>query len=120
MKALWFGIKDYLYDVSHDRLIHKISRKYKQTVCDNISNTKKSKYIESFEWKEGNIFHYIYNRRLGFSNRNKRLRLWRIEDHINTPQELMEYIKASMEENDPEYMVDVAKVIFKVRKKLFK
>lgn len=69
LRHILLGMKDYLKDVYHDRLV----RDAKELGCKvqdsyiryNSKNNKTSKYyIDAVTWKEGSMFHYIRQRHL--------------------------------------------------------
>lgn len=63
MKYIWLGIKDYLRDIRHDRIVDCIECDYYQFVCDDIGE-EKFEFVHAPYWKEGSVWHYIQNRRI--------------------------------------------------------
>ena len=73
LKAIWFGIKDYINDIQHDKLLRKAER-FNCKVKDKIIRFNKKKmytdYIDAVTWKEGNVWHYI--RQYIYTKRNSK------------------------------------------------
>lgn len=72
LKAVWFGIRDYIKDVQHDKLVDKAEKKFHCKVLDAAIHfgAKKANinYIDAVTWKEGSVWHYI--RQYMFTVRN--------------------------------------------------
>ena len=63
------GLKDYLHDIQHDMIMRdaeKIGCKLQDHVIylDTKKNTKTSMWDDAMSWKEGNLWHYIQQRRI--------------------------------------------------------
>lgn len=65
---VWLGIMDYLNDCRHDRVYDIITGDYCQWVCDDIGD-KKFKFVNSGHWKEGNVWHYIQQRKIAYAKK---------------------------------------------------
>jgi hypothetical protein len=63
MKYIWLGIKDYFKDCWHDFLFRNLCKFYKKCVIFFISDGTGVRNDLSF-WKEGNLWHYIQQRRI--------------------------------------------------------
>lgn len=64
MKYIWLGIKDYIKDCWHDWLRCRVMA-YGGKVMDCVRDTKGNNkwWTESDSWKEGNLWHYIQQRK---------------------------------------------------------
>lgn len=63
MRYIILGINDYIRDCWHDWLINRVNA-YGGKVMDKATYSNNTrKWIEAFKWKEGNIFHYIKQRK---------------------------------------------------------
>lgn len=64
-KYVLLGVKDYIKDCWHDWLRRRVMA-YGCKVMDCIIENGSNKWwTESYPWKEGNLWHYIYNRKIG-------------------------------------------------------
>lgn len=72
MKCVWLGIKDYIKDCWHDWLRRRVMA-YGGKVMDCVRDIKDNNkwWTESDPWKEGNLRHYIQQRRLSKHARKK-------------------------------------------------
>ena len=87
MKYIWFGIKDYCKDIWHDWLVWRYRNSF----------TKDSeKQGPPILWKEGNIFHYIRQRKMSYKTQD--VREWILEDYIKTKQDFIYYIWSALDE----------------------
>lgn len=64
MKYIFQGIKDYCKDCWHDFLFRHLLKFYKKCAIFFISNKTGTRSDLSF-WKEGNLWHYIRQRKIG-------------------------------------------------------
>ncbi len=62
MKYIWLGIKDYCKDCWHDWLRNRLFALYKDNT-NKILLVSDKRYIHLMPWKEGNLWHYIQQRR---------------------------------------------------------
>lgn len=62
MKYILLGIKDYCKDVWHDWLRRRVMA-YGGKVMDCAINCDSKFWTESDSWKEGNLWHYINQRK---------------------------------------------------------
>lgn len=69
MKYIWLGIKDYLRDIRHDRMVAYIEDNYYQFVCEDIGD-EKFEFVRAPYWKEGNLWHYIQQRKIARKQKN--------------------------------------------------
>ena len=66
MKAIILGIKDYCKDCWHDWLFFRLQKLYKDPNCVlTYYNIYTDEFHGTVSWKEGNVWHYIRQRRLG-------------------------------------------------------
>lgn len=65
MKEVCLGIKDYCKDVWHDWLRRRVMA-YGGKVMDCVRDIKNNNkwWTESDSWKEGNLWHYIQQRKI--------------------------------------------------------
>lgn len=63
MKEIWLGTKDYIKDIWHDWLRRRVMA-YGGKVMDCARNGGSKFWTESDSWKEGNLWHYIQQRRI--------------------------------------------------------
>lgn len=63
MKCLWFGIKDYCKDCWHDWVLTRLVNTYEN-----------EKIEEGWLWKEGNLWHYIRQRKEHFADASKKIK----------------------------------------------
>lgn len=71
MKYIWLGIKDYCKDCWHDWLKRRVakigSKVYDCGMCEN-----EQIWFVSVDWKEGNLRHYISQRKVAERRKNAR------------------------------------------------
>lgn len=66
MKCIWLGIKDYCKDCWHDWLFFHLKKLYKNPDCVlTYYNLYTDKFNGTVSWKEGSVWHYIKQRKLG-------------------------------------------------------
>lgn len=63
MKYIWLGIKDYCKDCWHDFLLRNLQKYYEGRPIKFISIAT-DRLLDMGLWKEGNLWHYIKQRRL--------------------------------------------------------
>ena len=63
MKYIWLGIKDYCKDCWHDFLFRNLQKYYKRRPIFYINDKTGVRSDLSF-WKEGNLQHYIQQRKV--------------------------------------------------------
>lgn len=96
MKYIINGIRDYIKDCRHDRLYTIATREYDQWIEDDV---QKYAVIPAGTWKEGSIWHYIRQRKIGAKiGAKKKPTPWRSFDYIKTKQELAEALSAAVDE----------------------
>lgn len=74
MKYIWLGIKDYCKDCWHDWLANRL-KKFGCKIYDyqpaKNTNLVSGYMIPFVSWKEGNLWHYIQNRRIATRRKKK-------------------------------------------------
>lgn len=63
MSYILLGIKDYCKDCWHDFLFRNLQKCYKRCPIKFISN-QTGVLLDMIFWKEGNLWHYIQQRRI--------------------------------------------------------
>ena len=71
MRAIFLGIKDYVKDTIHDKICRLV--------------VKIDKGLNFYAWKEGNVSHYIRNRRIGLTK-------WDPSEHLKTRKDIKMYL----------------------------
>ena len=109
MKYIFMGIKDYCKDCWHDWLLVRFVNTY-----DN------EKIEEDWTWKEGNLWHYIKQRKFSYKTQNTRE--WVLEEYIKTKQDFIYYVWAALDEIASngatyEWFVDECNYLCKIAKK---
>lgn len=62
MKYIWLGIKDYCKDVWHDWLLDRLQASYPNATIYFYDHGYDANF-ETCHWKEGNLWHYIQQRK---------------------------------------------------------
>jgi len=62
MKYIWFGLKDYCKDVWHDWLSNRLHKSQGERLY--TYDHKEDEICWVFPWKEGNLWHYIHQRKI--------------------------------------------------------
>lgn len=77
MKYIWLGIKDYSKDCWHDWLIQRIKKVYGSKDL-MFYNDYAEVYMYIIDWKEGNLWYYIQQRRIAhkkhFADASKKIK----------------------------------------------
>lgn len=69
MKEIILGIKDYIKDCQHDWLVRQIKKYY--FLVESKDETD-GYWYPLHSWKEGNVWHYIRQRRIAKTIKNRR------------------------------------------------
>ena len=94
MTYIWLGIKDYCEDVWHDWLLYRLQAVYPNATIYFYDHGYDAD-IETSLSKEGNLWHYIHQRKL---SRKPTTREWVLEEYIKTKQDFIYYVWAALDE----------------------
>ena len=111
VKSIVLGTKDYLKDRRHEHLCRKVAK----IGCRVYEHCTDDSWRHTSQWKQGNLFHYIRQRRIG--------RIWNIESEIKTKDDLYNYIAFALEtcstkptDEDYHFMIKVCQDVAKIAK----
>lgn len=66
IRHIVLGIRDFLRDWRHDRLVYKLFKMYRRAMYYEIDDS----LVPVVEVREGNVWHYIKNREIGWRRKN--------------------------------------------------
>ena len=70
MKYIWLGFRDYIRDCWHDWLLDRLQATYPNATIYFYDHGYDAD-IETRHWKEGNLWHYIRQRKIAGKRKTK-------------------------------------------------
>lgn len=113
MKAIFLGTKDYIKDCWHDWLSNRLHKVQGERIYTYDAKEDLTCWVHP--WKEGSVFHYIKQRRIG---KKAKLTKWNVQDYLKTNEDVFNYLAEALKYKDDEYLRIAVKDAIKALKRL--